>query len=103
MERIRPRKSHKPFRYVNGRYRPVSRRRLVRALASEYEFGNSLSKLYVALLTQALIDQDPTLTRKPDDQRLYKTDIVSNLERCGVRVMMHDKREEKSKETQNGH
>ena len=62
----------KPFKYT-GLHRSTGRLALLRALSSEYEFGNSLSKLYVPLLVKALVAQDAKL-----DNEIYY------LEKCGV-------------------
>ena len=85
-------KSRKPFRYREIRYREttsirtVGRRSLLNALADEYEFGDSLSKLYVSLLARALVAQDPKLLKAPDDSRRVRSRAAANLERCGVRL-----------------
>ena len=50
--------------------RQVGRRALLRALSDEYRFGNSVSKLYASLLTQAVIEQDPRLLRVEQDPLL---------------------------------
>ena len=86
--RLNQPKSVRPFRYSNtGPHRQPGRRALLRALAAEYEFGNSLSKLYVSLLARAVVAQDPRLLRKPTHPNLIKTNALADLERCGVRVM----------------
>lgn len=60
---------------ILGSIRTIGRRALVRALVEEYQFGNSVSKLYVSLLAQAMVAQDPKLMEK----------MSYFLGRCGVR------------------
>ena len=80
-------RQRKPFLYRDtGPHRQVGRRALLRALAEEYEFGNSIARLYVSLLARAIIAQDPKLLKKPDDPRFLKSGAIINLERCGVRL-----------------
>jgi ribosomal protein S30 len=80
-----------PFRYTEtGPPRSVGRRALLRALASEYEHGNSVSKLYVALLARAVVEQEPRLLRPPADPRFRWTPRIRNFLECGVRVQVPD-------------
>jgi hypothetical protein len=65
--------------------RSIGRRALLRALSEEYEYGDAISKLYVALLAKAVVEQEPRLLRPPSDPRVSRTEVMRNLERCGVR------------------
>jgi hypothetical protein len=56
----------------------VGRRALIRNLAEEYLCGDSFSKLYVALLVQVIIKQDPKL--------LTNDRCVSEIKDCGVEL-----------------
>lgn len=88
--RYRPRRNEVTApRLKNGGVRPfrlVGRRALLRALADEYTFGDSVSKLYVSLLARAVVKQEPGLLKKPHDPRLCKTTAQMHLERCGVEL-----------------
>jgi hypothetical protein len=66
----RPRK---PFTWREPR---SSRFALLRALASEYEYGDSFSKLYVALLARHIATIDPKVRAKSG----------YTLEQCGVNL-----------------
>jgi hypothetical protein len=58
-------KRERQFRYSGTRqHGSPGRRALLRALATEYELGNSLSKLYASLLARAVVAQEPRLLRK---------------------------------------
>jgi hypothetical protein len=64
----------KPFKWRT--VRSSGRRALLRALGEEYEFGNSVSKLYVALLARAMLQQEPSLI----DEAYFRN-------RCGLDVL----------------
>ena len=54
----------RPFRYIDtGPHRSPGRLALLRALAAEYEFGNSVSKLYVRYWPALLWSKMPKLLR----------------------------------------
>lgn len=84
MKRVRLRleqnKTPQPCRISRSRSRRnrgprlVGRTTLIRALASEYEHGNSASRLYVSLLARAVIEQDPRLLER----------MPYELECCGI-------------------
>jgi hypothetical protein len=67
----------KPFKYRTAR--SSDRRTLLRALWEEYKFGNSVSKLYVALLARAILQQESSLTNAPFFRVLDKKTTKVNV------------------------
>jgi hypothetical protein len=71
----------RPFRYRGPfRYREIragGRRALLRALAAEYKHGNSLSRLYVALLARTMVEQEP---------KLLAEETLQTVLACGVKA-----------------
>jgi hypothetical protein len=63
-----------PKRKYGGHVRLIGRSALLRALASEYQFGDSHSRLYVAMLVRSMLRQEPKLAER----------LPYYVEECGV-------------------
>jgi hypothetical protein len=77
------------FRFVGPYRRHIGRRTLIHALADEYEFGNSISRLYVSLLVRAVLEQEPQLLRKPNNAKHPHTQ--RDITRCGITLKARER------------